>query len=508
MEILTGMITSSGVFLLAVWPRYFNRYFGVDTWRILKITDYLRIHKKYPVYLSEQYILQGKFDHPITLSAFLALFPKKWIDKYQWVISPMIEAIHCFVLFLYVYWLTKNVNIALTAQLFYTLTAMVIMESSQLSTRSIGSLFFTLTWLPLMHFIYQGGWLFFLLSLFMVVILTFTHRMSTQVLILLSLLMFIATASPWYLLISILGIGLSWFCFGDKYKRILRGHLTILKYWIKHIDIRYAHQIRGIPQKVPNLKQTDFVRRAEQIFLKLPVISMVGPNIWMSFLFFIPFLTIYSEIRGNILFTIYLWAILLFVLAVATSTIKFLRFMGSGDRYMEYSAFPVAVIASIFFHKIIAYPPFNVSSKAILMVVIITGVLGAIIPIIFMQVKVILRDENRSITRDLWNIIDFLKSIEDRMEIRLACIPHQLADGILYFTDKVKLYLSDSNEHINEMFEKWWPLIKKPLSKTLKDRQITHLLINLNYVNLDELEIIYDIIGKEGPYVLLFIKEG
>jgi hypothetical protein len=493
-------------FVIAAWPRYFKRYFGVDTWRILAIADYIRIYKRYPTYLSEQYILQGKYDHPITLSAFLAIFPKKFIDTYQGFVSPAIEALHCFVLFLYVYKLTGDPRIALMAQLIYMLTPMVLMESSQLSTRSIGSLFFTLTWLPIMHFSFYGGWFYFVVALCMVTVLTFTHRMSTQVLVLMSLLMSIATFSPWCFLISCMGIGISWLCFGDKYKRILRGHLNILRYWITYIDFRYAHQVRGVPKSTQKFKQADIVRQVEQVFLRLPGISLFLPNIWMFFVLLVPLLPEYKKIFFGIFPHIYLWAILLFVLALATSVIKPLRFMGSGERYIEYSVFPVAVVASAGFSGTITNPPFELTSNWIIVIIGVVAMFGALLPALAMQYKVIIKDHNRSITSELWRIIDYLNVEGGKKEIRLACIPHQLADGILYFTKETKLYLTDSNEHINEMFEKWWPLIKRPLFKTLNDRQITHLLVNTSYVGLNELDISHRILREEGPYVLLMVN--
>lgn len=505
--ILLGMLASAGVFLLSVWPRYFNRYFGVDTWRILKIADYLRNNKKYPTYLSEQYIVQGKFDHPIMLSAFLALFSKKVVDKYQFLVSPIIESLHCFTLFLYVYLLTNNITTALIAQLFYTLTPMVLMESSQLSTRSVGSFIFTLTWIALMQFSFYGGWLYFFIAEFMVVFLTLTHRMSMQVLVLLSIFFLAITASYWYFLLSVLGIGISWFCFGNKYKSILKGHIKLLRLWYMHIDKRYAHQIRGVPGKNEKIKQTDFVRRIERMFVNIPGFSLLAPNIWMIIVFLVLLLPEYKTVFVGLFSHIWIWAASLFALALATSLIKRLRFMGSGERYIEYSAFPVAMVAAIGLSAFSSNPPFDLSRNLIIVLIGVVAVLGALLPALVMQINVILKDKNRSITPELRKIIDYLKAEEDKSEIRLACIPHQLADGVLYFTNRVKLYLTDSNEHIEEMFKKWWPLIKQPIAKTLEERQITHLLINENYISLEEITLSYIMLKREGPFVVLFLKK-
>ena len=35
-------------FLLEVWPRLLNRYFGIDTWRFALLADAIRRHGRYP----------------------------------------------------------------------------------------------------------------------------------------------------------------------------------------------------------------------------------------------------------------------------------------------------------------------------------------------------------------------------------------------------------------------------------------------------------------------------
>lgn len=448
-------------------------------------------------------MIKGKFDHPITLSAILALFPKKIIDQFQWMVSPAIEMMHSLFLFFYVYFLTGRVFVALISQLVYSLTPMVLLESSQLSTRSIGALFFTLTWLPIMHFCITGSFLFFIIGVGMVILLTFTHRMSTQVLLLLSVLFLILRLSPFYLVISLSGILISWLCFGDTYKRILSGHLKLIWLWYRNIDKRYAHQVRGTSSEEEENTQTDFVRIIEKIFIKLPGVSLLAPNIWMAFLFVLPFISWSSIHSDPILFNIYLWAVFIFILAVLTSVVKKLRFIGSGERYIEYSSFPVAVVLGVFVGDLVTIPEFTGYENIVYLVLILSGVLGALIPAIVMQINVILKDDSRSITPALWTIIDELNAQEKNNEIRIACIPHQLADGILYFTQKLQVYVTDSNDAIDEFFKNWWPMIKLPLSTLLEEKKITHLLVNQNYCDLEEINIEYRIWKTQRPYVLM-----
>src|SRR3989338_5313940 len=110
MNIFIGLVFSMFNFIFQIRPRLYNRYFGVDTWRNLSIADYIREHKKLPDYLPK-YMLKGPFDYPPVICIISALLPKNFVEKYNGFISPFIDSVHNFFLFVFSYYLTGNITI-------------------------------------------------------------------------------------------------------------------------------------------------------------------------------------------------------------------------------------------------------------------------------------------------------------------------------------------------------------------------------------------------------------
>jgi len=105
--ILSGIAVSLLGYLIQVRPRFYNRYFGVDTWRNLSISDYIRTHKRLPEELPK-YMLKGPFDYPPFLNIILALLPKKFVEDYQGFISPIFDTINNILIFIVTYILTRE----------------------------------------------------------------------------------------------------------------------------------------------------------------------------------------------------------------------------------------------------------------------------------------------------------------------------------------------------------------------------------------------------------------
>lgn len=478
-------------FFVCSWPRFLKPYFGVDTWRILLITDYLREKKSFPKYLSSQYIVKGLFDHPVILSWILSFFPKEFVKKYQWAVSPLFESLHSLLAFFLTYFLTKNPYFAFVAQLIYSLTPMVALESSQLSTRSIGSFWFSLSFIPTILYLNTNNPIFLLLSIAMFIGLFYCHRMSTQVFFLVFIVFSFFYKTFIFYGIFFSSMALAIVCFKGYYYRILNGHLMLLRQWHKFIDIRYAHQIRGVQRKT-TWQNMDFVKKIESLFVQIPVLSLLSPNPWMILVFFVLVFTSkynYASILSllplghteAIVQSLFLWTLSTFLFAVLTNVIKPLRFMGSGERYIEYGALPNAIICALCIQHFL-----NIKYTNFIWYYFVVSCTIIFIVIIFFQWKVVIKDTNRSITPALKKIFDFINSY--KKEVRIGCIPHQLADSVLYFT-KAKVMLTDSNHNGKEMFLYWNPIIKTPIEETLKRYNLNTLLVNTSYVTIDELKL-------------------
>ena len=268
-------------FLIQIYPRIYNRYFGVDTWKLMEMADIIRKHGKLPKTMTDKYLIDGPFDYPPVFLYILSFFKKDFLEKNQWWISPFISALHGIIVFVITYFLTRNLLIASMAQLVYCLTPIIIIESSQLSVRTFSQLIFSLTLFTMLLSVHYQKPSLFLLTLFMSVILILSHKFALQALIFLCVVLFIWSFNFIYISIPFLAVLIAIVISKGYYLTVLKGHLAILNFWRENIDYRFAHQIRGVKSK--QNKNPDFINKVCNLLQKVPLLSLFGSNPFVFF---------------------------------------------------------------------------------------------------------------------------------------------------------------------------------------------------------------------------------
>lgn len=484
---LTGILIAVVSFYIQVRPRLKNRYFGIDTWRHLVVADYIRRHKKYPHLMPEHYLIDEPSDYPPLLRILLSFIPKDILEKYQWLVSPIFDFIHNFLLFAVVYILTKNLSAAVVAQIIYMVSPLIIMENSSLTTRSLASLLFTVVFLPTLVFSITKSPFCLAMSVLSLCILLLTHRMSIQAFVWITLFFSVCERTFIYIGILCLGMALVVFVSRGYYLRVLRGHIAMLDFWRKNIANRYAHQIRGLMKKGQD--NPDVVFRIYQVVRNLPLLAVLAAN---PFIAIAPLLFVVRKklfphfdfigIPEELFFKMYLWSAATTIIAVLVRQVKSLEFIGEGERYLEYSAFPTAIVCSVMFLN-----GFNSGHRWLFMAAfLVVGLFVSLVPALFIQDKVVAKDTQRSVRRALREIFDFLNRRQE--EIRLMTIPLYLADAAMYFSKARVLSTDSSIAHVVN-YPDFFPVLKKPLTEITKRYGINYLLINEDYVKLSELDL-------------------
>jgi len=496
------VIVASMSFILQIWPRLKNRYFGIDTWRFLLLADYIRQHKKFPDVIRNAYIIETPMDNPPLLPLILSFFKKKWMDRNQGFVSPVFDIITNISVFIISFLLTKDYVTSFLAQIIYSLTTVVTLEASNLSLRTLSNLIFSWTVVFSIFYAQIEIWPYFILAVLFLVLLSYTHRMSVQVLFFLFIGLTIWSRDVTYLVIFFVGIFLSVFLFNGYYLRFLRGHLLMISFWMYNIQNRLAHQIRGNPSR--KNKHVDFVRRVEYLIWKIPVLPLLGPNLWNILVFI--FTGLYFLDHDflmpfpNLIFTAFMqWSIILFIAAIIFN-LKHLRFLGEGQRYLEYATVPSAIVSASLLRS--AWLNKNTSMLAVWIIFVGVGIgLVSLILIIFFQRKLVLDNPDKSVTQDLWNVIDYLNAQKE--QVRIACIPYGLSDALAYFLKNKRVLLSDNSVGVWELRD-FWPLIKRPLQEIADKYNLNFFLVSSNYVGVDEIKIVtFKKVFEKGPYVLL-----
>lgn len=493
-----GLIVPILSFFLVIWPRFKKIYFGVDPWHHLMVAEYIRKHKRLPVSFIDKYIVPGPYGYPPLLFFMLALFPKKFTDKYNFIFSPIFDSLHNYFIFIVAYLLSHNLIVSVIAQTIAALTPVTVLEASILNARVLSYLFVSLSFFFLLLFSVSGNLLWILISGAIFFSLFFTHKFGIQSYIFLAIVFSLVEKNPVYIGFFFLIFCLALILGGKRYRLILNEQMDALKYWYKNRDNRFAHQFRG-EQK--DLKKRQFVDRMFVLSSKLPIASIIGESPWIFFFLtlliikYFNIVSVESVIPELFLNKLILWAITMLTVGFLVLSIKRLRFIGEGYRYIEFAVFPVSIIMA-------SYAPFFLNNYRTLSISIFSATcLIIFIVIIFLQRKVVLNDRNRSITKEKWEIINYLnKNVGDKL--RLGIFPLQEGDAFLYFT-KGKVLTADSLVLLDKLAD-MYPVVTKKVEDIVKKYRLNHIFFDKKYVTFQELGLKkYRIIKDINDFVLI-----
>jgi hypothetical protein len=489
-------------FGLQVWPRWKNRYFGVDNWRHLDEADVLRRTRRLSQGKPNRYLIEAPSDYPPLLRVVLAAIPKEILERWEWCVAPVFDAIHHLLLFATVYGMTGNWKMGLLAQITYAASPLIILENSNLTTRSFASLLFTLGWLPVVWYAVSGLWVWLLIGIVFLSLLCLAHRLAVQALVFLGIFTAIFHWDWIWIGAILAAMGLAFVISGGFYRKVLYGQLAMLNYWRVNIRNRFAHQIRGLPKRAQ--EEPDIVFRIYQAIRRAPFVAVLGANPMMLFLIpwwmdaqrLIPF---GAGLPGAFLKELVVWASILWGLAFLIRQCPPVRFLGEGERYLEYAAFPNAILTAVFMNHAIHTP----HPWLWLSVYLALAVGGGFLPGLILQRKVVLEDIERSVHWPLRQIFQTLN--EKRQEVRLFTVPLYLASAAVHFTgDHVKVLTTDSSYAHWTDLKPILPVLQVPLPELVQRYRLTHLLMSERYVTLAEMGLSEsDVEKRSGIFCLV-----
>lgn len=488
MAFILGLIIPVLSYIFQSYPRLFNRYFGVDVWSRMIEADYFRKNKhKIPLNkINDGFILDGYLDYPPALPWLLSYIPKNKLLKIQGFIAPLFDIIQNYIIFLITLQLTNNIWAAILSQIIYATIPLTVLENSYLTPRSLGYLNFTLAFYPLLLYSLVPKWQYLIFGFFFLTLLFFTHKFALQSFFFISLFLSISFMNPFYLAIFFAGMAIALLISRGYYFRILKGHISNILFWVKNYKYRFSHQVRGLTSQ----KKKDLVGRIYSLMGAFPPLTLIGTNLWiiipLSLFLIIEFnlpvfipLGPYS-LTDPLMKMVYVWIFFFYIFSITVLLIKRLTPIGEGQRYMEMSLAPIAIIGAIAFFVFMNSPYKN----------FITFLYGGIFiinlfMIIFLQIKGIIADKNRSMTKDMDKIFAYIDKIKPAP--RILCIPHQITTMIVYNTKaKVLVEIQAGDlKRVDDIF----PVVKKPIKEIAKKYDLNLLVLKKDYVNARELKL-------------------
>lgn len=480
---------------LQSYPRFFNKYFGVDVWtRLLEIEHVKKNYHRIPGRIKKGFIIEGYFDYPIIFPWIFSFFPKKFLLNIQGFVSPFFDSLQNIIVFYITFSLTKSLPTSLLAQAMYSLIPIIPIENSYLTPRSLGYLNFTLAFYPLLLYHTDHNIFLLITSLFFTCTLFLTHRFALQSLVFISLFFSIVDRSFVYSLNLILGFILVVSLTKGFYLRVAKGHLYNIYFWVVNYRFRFAHQIYGLKSE----KRMDWVGKVYSLLSIFSPIFLFAVNIWaFSAILYLFFLQTSPDPHNIIYFKMSLWIIFFYIFGSIVLKIKRLIPIGEGQRYMEMASVPSVVLSSIIFFYF--FSKFGV----IAIVLLILLMVGNLSFIIFVQIKGIIGDKNRSLTYDLKQTYRFINSLQG--PLRIICIPHQITTMTVYNT-KADVLVNADNQGLMEI-QDVYPILKKPISFLSKKYFLDYLLLRQSFVKLEDLNLKSPkIVFKSGDVLLIKLE--
>src|SRR3989344_4496295 len=239
MILISSLIIPILLFFFESYPRFINKYFGVDVWTRLIETDHVRKNNhKMPGKITKGFIINGFFDYPPLFPFLLSFIPKKTLEQFQGFVAPFFDAIHCLVVFLISFQLTGKLEISLLSQFIYMLTPLIVLENSYLTPRSFGYLNFTLALYPLLIYSVSPKLIYLLIGFIFSVVIFLSHRFATQSFLFAILLFSFLDQTLFYMFIFTLSLLTAILVTKGYYLKVLKGHLYNIYFWIKNYNYR------------------------------------------------------------------------------------------------------------------------------------------------------------------------------------------------------------------------------------------------------------------------------
>lgn len=476
MQYLLGLIIPLFSYILQVYPRFFNRYFGVDVWtRLLEVKIIQKNHMRIPkTPIRRGFIFEGYFDYPPLFILFLSLFNRKALEKHQGLIAPFFDALLNVSVFFIAMQLTNNIYIALTSQLIYTLTPVVVLENSALVPRSIGYLLFSLAFYFLLLYSNSPEFWYLIVGLVFSVLTLLTHRFAAQSLLFISCFFAILEKNPTYIIVFLSSMIIATVVSKGYYIRVLSTHITNIIFWSKNSANRFAHQVYG---HVPPAKNPDLMGVIYKLLSSLAPATLLISNVWIlsAFLFLILDIP-----KTEIFIKMSVWTIFFYVLSILVLMIRFLRPIGEGYRYIEMTQVPTAILSSYIF-----YTFYNSIYKTPALIIFVFLLFLNLLVILVLQYKAVIKDKNRSLTEDMRNTFRFINKLQGVP--RIMCLPHQITTMVAYNT-KADILVGIDSKSVQYMGD-FYPVLKKPVSELAKKYALDYLFLRESFAKLKDLKI-------------------
>ncbi|WP_157845934.1 hypothetical protein [Kiloniella litopenaei] len=464
---------------------------GCDAYFFLMCAETFRDQKKLPIRLSPKLYLAEPQDqsYPPGFAIFLSLFPNEFLKKWHWLFSNSLDLVIHLVLFSFLF-STFGPIYAWIGGVIYATSPFLAAEYANMTSRPLGMIWLASFFLFTIAFVDKHSAWPLIGAILSGCLLFYTHKLAIQLTWFCVIFLGIFVDCYWF--VPIILSYLFAFSLNPKlFTKILIAHLDIISFWNRNRTRLGAHLVRnskvygGMDEGSSYYSLSGF----KGFFLHLRRIFQFNPYILVVAFSIVNWgmLSDFSQTFLWLMCAIYLWAFL-------TLFIPFLRCLGEGTKYIKYSI-PLCifvVVEGIYLNDDLFF------------VITFLAISAVQLFLYFFMWRSFLKDTSSTgvLSEDLQSVIQVLSQ---HSKPRLLCLPPHLCD-IMAYHGRIPVWWG-THGYGFRWVEDYFPVLKKPVEDLMKDKGLTHLLVDTKYVSIDELDLPDGVAVEFGSYVIFKPKD-
>lgn len=458
-----------------VWIRLGRNDFGVDTWYFLNYAEGFRKQRKLPVHL-KNYLLDIEEQWYPPLTAFIvSLLPQRISDKFHWIISAIADSLQAILLYIFCFFLTKRLDIALFAFLLYCASTINASLATNLNARPFASLVLILVMISLYNYTLNPIFLSLCVFILLGVLLLHTHKMASQQFLFFAVGFFVLTGDFFYLYTVVLIFICALILSRGFYLKILKNNIQIVRFWSKNLPYLLKHQVYESPlyrdkDKAARVGVSGVKSRKFMFFLArvhLAALILIVIIFWLSKR---------NDVHIAKLWFFFFWVFINFFTVISTTYLPLLKYIGEGFLYLNYGVFPISLLVA---YGCVALIPNKLNAYLLLGVLVVLGFI--------IQVFTLSRQNKNTSSYVDQELKDIFAMLKNSVKDNVMCLPVSKAEPLAYFTGKKVLWGGHGSgwDALNDFF----PIIRVPIDQLIAQYQVSFVLVDKRFIDFDDIKI-------------------
>lgn len=472
-SLVVGLFCSLMTLGLRIVPRLRCRDFGIDTWYFLAYARSLRRQRRWPVTMPYYLLDHPEQIYPPGLPWLLSWCRTQWLERSHWWISAAIDAVHCAILCSLVWVITHSWIAVGVAGLLFATSPVLVAQATELNARPLGALVFTVFMLSVRYFQEASGWLSVGAVLVTGMIILWTHKMTTQQMVVVLVALSLIYRDPRYLLLGLGMFGLSIAISRGWFLNVLKGHWEIVRFWRKHRPFLGSHQVYhsplySNPEKAARMRGVLGLRASPiHRWLAIGHLAMIASLVtWIGYLGL-------SSMSSFPTFFLN-WTSFVFLTVFLTTVVPGLTQFGEGFKYFRYGVFPWSCLLG-----------FWVQAQDGWLNWVIVGVLaGTQLLVTLYIVRAQRQNYIAAIDGDTRAV---LLELARQPEDGVLALPSSRSEAIAYFSEKQVVWGAHGRGW--DRLEPFWPVFRKPIEAFFDEYKIHWLWLDTRHVDVEDLRL-------------------